>query len=112
MKTYMLVLATCISIIIGFGSLIVVQGRGQPSGNIWSRTFSVDIAHGETVVALVAAEQDRTHLIGEFLFENNTNREGRDRTVIIQGRRDEKGEFWPKVELRVGNDLKGSWKTV
>jgi hypothetical protein len=83
--------------------------RGQ---KLWSATFSVDVAHDQTLLALEAVEQDQIHLVGEFLFENNSPTRDEGKTAVIEGRQDKKGRFWPSVELRVGDEMKGKWDLV
>lgn len=93
-------------------ALSATYAEAQAQRRPWSGGFSIDLPHGPIVFAIGTLQQDETHLIGKFVFENNLGDAGKPRPVVIPGRKSAEGEFWPQAELQVGDERNGKWKTI
>lgn len=87
----------------------------EPHQRLWHAAISAEVAPESDDgfrFSLGTVAQGPSHLIGGFAFENGVIDPQKRTAVIIDGSLADDGTFLPNVDLQVGDELNGNWKTV
>lgn len=95
---------------------IVIAISVESSAQEWTRGIHSERSRGdvERLLELATVSQTETRLVGEFSFTTTAVTKGETPRppLIIKGREERDGSFWPSAALQVKSEPSGEWKSV